>query len=142
LSGGPQKVYVDMASGNGVFTTGETIRTVGSEKTGSVVYFANNSLGTLVVSILLAMGAGRDFIEIQNNRNFWNELGLYSLQESYDNGSDFYTLAGKLNIKCGGTVWKDHAIFYETVETDETPELALAKFNELYISCEGASPEN
>jgi hypothetical protein len=50
LSTGPQRVYVDMASGNGVFTTGETIRTVGSDKTGSVVYFANNSLGTLVVS--------------------------------------------------------------------------------------------
>ena len=50
LSGRPQKVYVDMASGNGVFTTGETIRTVGANKTGSVVYFANNSLGTLVVS--------------------------------------------------------------------------------------------
>ena len=50
ISGGPQRVYVDMASGNGVYTTGETIRTVGSKKTGSVVYFANNSLGTLVVS--------------------------------------------------------------------------------------------
>lgn len=50
ISGGPQRVYLDMASGNGVFTTGETIRTVGSRKTGSVVYFANNNLGTLVVS--------------------------------------------------------------------------------------------
>lgn len=50
LSSGPQRVYVDMASGNGVYTTGETIRTSGSNKTGSVVYFANNSLGTLVVS--------------------------------------------------------------------------------------------
>ena len=49
-SSGPQRVYVDMASGNGVFTTGETVRTVGSNKTGSIVYFANNSLGTLVVS--------------------------------------------------------------------------------------------
>ena len=50
LSSDPQRVYVDMASGNGVYTTGETIRTVGSGKTGSVAYFANNSLGTLVVS--------------------------------------------------------------------------------------------
>lgn len=45
-----QKLYVDMASGNGVFTTGETVRIQNKEKTGTVVYFANNSLGTLVVS--------------------------------------------------------------------------------------------
>ena len=62
LSGGPQKVYVDMASGNGVFTTGETIRTVGSDKTGSVVYFANNSLGTLVVSDMSSLLEENDVV--------------------------------------------------------------------------------
>jgi len=45
-----QKLHVDMASGNGVYTTGETVRVKGKEKTGTVVYFSNNSLGTLVVS--------------------------------------------------------------------------------------------
>ena len=48
-----QKVYVDMNSGNGVYTTGETIRVQRRNtpnKTGTVVYFANNSTGTLVVS--------------------------------------------------------------------------------------------
>ncbi len=45
-----QKVYVDMNTGNGVYTTGETIRVVSKNKTGTVVYFSNNSIGTLVVS--------------------------------------------------------------------------------------------
>jgi hypothetical protein len=47
-----QKVNVDMASGNGVFTTGETIRVPERNITGTVFYFANNSLGTLVLSDL------------------------------------------------------------------------------------------
>lgn len=45
-----QKLHVDMATGNGVYTTGETVRIKGKDKTGTVVYFSNNSLGTLVVS--------------------------------------------------------------------------------------------
>jgi FlaG/FlaF family flagellin (archaellin) len=44
-----QKVYVDYANGNGVFTTGETIRVVNKPITGSVTYFSNNSTGTLIV---------------------------------------------------------------------------------------------
>lgn len=47
-----QKVYVDMESGNGVYTTGETIRVPARNITGTVVYFANNSLGTLILSDL------------------------------------------------------------------------------------------
>jgi len=47
-----QQIYVDTASGNGVFTTGETVRTVSSGKTGKVLYFANNSTGTMIVSDL------------------------------------------------------------------------------------------
>lgn len=45
-----QKIYVDMASGNGVFTTGETVRIKNKDKTGTVIYFANNNSGTLIVS--------------------------------------------------------------------------------------------
>lgn len=44
-----QKVYVDMASGNGVFTTGETIRVENKPITGKVTYFSNNALSVLVV---------------------------------------------------------------------------------------------
>ena len=44
-----QKVYVDFANGNGVFTTGETIRVQNKPITGTVTYFSNNSTGTLIV---------------------------------------------------------------------------------------------
>ena len=47
-----QKVYVDYANGSGVLVTGEVVRSLSKNKTGTVVYFANNSLGTLVVSDL------------------------------------------------------------------------------------------
>jgi hypothetical protein len=47
-----QKVYVDSANGNGVFTTGETIRVAKRNVTGQVTYFANNSTGTLIVEEL------------------------------------------------------------------------------------------
>lgn len=47
-----QKVYVDMANGSGVFTTGETIRVSKRNLTGYVTYFANNSTGVLVVEEL------------------------------------------------------------------------------------------
>lgn len=47
-----QKVFVDMNSGNGVYTTGETIRVLNKNKTGTITYFSNNSLGTLLVSNL------------------------------------------------------------------------------------------
>ncbi len=45
-----QTVYVDSANGVGVFVTGETVREQSKGKTGTVVYFANNSTGTLVVT--------------------------------------------------------------------------------------------
>jgi hypothetical protein len=47
-----QKVYVNTANGNGVFTTGETIRVGKRNVTGLVTYFANNATGTLVVEEL------------------------------------------------------------------------------------------
>ncbi len=45
-----QTVYVDSANGTGVFVTGETVREQSKGKTGTVLYFANNSTGTLVVT--------------------------------------------------------------------------------------------
>ena len=47
-----QKVYVDTANGNGVFTTGETVRVAKRGVTGQVTYFANNSTGVLVLEEL------------------------------------------------------------------------------------------
>lgn len=47
-----QKVYVDSANGAGVFVTGEVVREQSKGKTGTVVYFANNATGTLIVSDL------------------------------------------------------------------------------------------
>ena len=57
-----QKLTVDMASGNGVYTTGETIRVKDSPVNGKVVYFANNSLGTLVVSNMTGLIAENDIV--------------------------------------------------------------------------------
>lgn len=45
-----QKVYVDYANGNNVFTTGETIRDTANGFIGTVEYFSNTALGTLVVT--------------------------------------------------------------------------------------------
>lgn len=50
IAGQAQQVYVDTNTGFGVLVTGETIRTRDNTKTGTVVYFANNSTGSLVVS--------------------------------------------------------------------------------------------
>jgi len=45
-----QKVYVDYANGNNVFTTGETIRDTANGFIGTVEYFSNTTTGTLVVT--------------------------------------------------------------------------------------------
>ena len=45
-----QKVYVDYANGTNVFTTGETIRDVANNFVGTVEYFSNTNIGTLVVT--------------------------------------------------------------------------------------------
>lgn len=57
-----QTVYVDSANGAGVFVTGETVREQSKGKTGSVVYFANNSTGTLIVSDLTELLDENDII--------------------------------------------------------------------------------
>lgn len=44
-----QKLYVDYANGNNVFTTGETVRVSNKNITGTVYYFSNNSVGTLIL---------------------------------------------------------------------------------------------
>lgn len=57
-----QKVTVDYANGNGVFTTGETIRVVEKDITGTVFYFSNTSSGTLVVDGLSRLLEANDIV--------------------------------------------------------------------------------
>ena len=45
-----QKVYVDYANGNNVFTTGETLRDTANGFIGTVEYFSNSSIGALVIT--------------------------------------------------------------------------------------------
>jgi hypothetical protein len=45
-----QKVYVDYANGNNVYTTGETLRDTANGFFGTVEYFSNTSVGTLVIA--------------------------------------------------------------------------------------------
>jgi hypothetical protein len=45
-----QQVYVDKANSSGVFTTNETYREIATGKTGTIVYYANNRTGSLVVT--------------------------------------------------------------------------------------------
>ena len=47
-----QKVYIDYAKANGVFVTNETIRVPRRGITGSVVYYSNDSTGTLILEEL------------------------------------------------------------------------------------------
>ena len=47
-----QKVYVNYATGRGVYTTGEDVEVVARGVKGEVIYFSNNSSGTLVVGAL------------------------------------------------------------------------------------------
>jgi len=57
-----QKVYVDYANGNNVFTTGETIRVSNKNITGTVFYFSNNSIGTLILTNLNELTSNGDVI--------------------------------------------------------------------------------
>ena len=57
-----QKVYVNYATGNNVFTTGETIRVENKDITGKVVYFSNTSSGILVLSDLSKLVSANDVV--------------------------------------------------------------------------------
>ncbi len=88
-------------------------------------------LGTLVVIMLVGIGMGSEMVQIQNNKVYWNELGLKDLEAAYG-GPEFYVVAGNLNIKCGDSVWKEHAKFYDPMDNSK---FLLTEFTELYLSC-------
>ena len=47
-----QRMTVDYANGNNYFAIGETIRVANTEITGTVIFFSNNSVGTLILGEL------------------------------------------------------------------------------------------
>jgi hypothetical protein len=51
-SSSSQKAYMNVSTGNGVYTTGETVRVENRGVTGVVTYFANNATGALIVENL------------------------------------------------------------------------------------------
>ena len=55
-------MFVDFPTGNGVFTTGETIRIQNKPVTGKVTYFSNNSTGVLIVEELTDLLEENDII--------------------------------------------------------------------------------
>jgi hypothetical protein len=57
-----QKVYVNYATGNNVFATGETIRVTDRDITGKVVYFSNTSSGVLIVGELNKLLKANDVV--------------------------------------------------------------------------------
>jgi hypothetical protein len=57
-----QKVYVNYATGNNVFTTGETIRVEDKDITVKVVYFSNTVSGILVLSDLSKLVSANDVV--------------------------------------------------------------------------------
>lgn len=90
----------------------------------------------IVVSILtaVALGSGitREAVAIQLNSQYWFDLGISQLGEAVNNPSNFFSIAGNLNIKCGGVVWPEHSLFY----SDELKiEDLLPVFASAYTSC-------
>ncbi len=57
-----QRVYVNFATGNNVFTTGETIRVENKNITGKVIYFSNTVNGILVLGDLSKLLSANDVV--------------------------------------------------------------------------------
>ena len=57
-----QKVFVDFANGNGVFTTSETIRVDSRGVTGKVIYFSNSNTNILLVGELNKLLQANDVV--------------------------------------------------------------------------------
>lgn len=120
-----QKVYVDMTTGDGVFVTGETFRELSKNKTGSITYFANNSIGELVVSDLSDLLEEGDII-----------TGDYSNAKYTINTIDLNPIRNVLIITTPDPVSANASSdFGFSEEIVEFPESQLT--NELYMSDDG-----
>ena len=76
-----QRMYVDYANGNNVFTTGETIRVENKDITGKVVYFSNTENGVLVLGELNNLVTANDYVlgDYTNSRYKVTSLDLSPL---------------------------------------------------------------
>lgn len=57
-----QKMTVDYATGNNYYSTGETIRVEDKDITGKVIFFSNNSIGTLILGELNKLLTANDVV--------------------------------------------------------------------------------
>jgi hypothetical protein len=86
----------------------------------------------IFAALTLGLGIGREVSNIQQNSKFWSELDTGQLTDALINPGAFYSVAGNLNLKCGGVVWPEHALFYEL--QPET-EVLLPAFASAYARC-------
>jgi hypothetical protein len=85
-----------------------------------------------LTALALGIGIGRELAAIQLNAQYWSELGISQLRQALTKPGDFFSIAGNLNIKCGGVVWPEHSLFYSSQTTTE--EL-LPIFSSAYNRC-------
>jgi hypothetical protein len=89
-------------------------------------------VGVAVALVLFGFGILRGSIEIQTNAQYWNDLRTTELRNLTNDTNQFYTLAGNLNMKCGGDVWLEHSKFYDP---KNNPKDSLEAFSKLFESC-------
>jgi hypothetical protein len=71
-------------------------------------------VGVAAASALFGLGILGGSMQIQANTQYWNDLRSTELRNLTDDTNQFYTLAGNLNMKCGGKVWSEHSIIYDS----------------------------
>jgi hypothetical protein len=71
-------------------------------------------VGTVASGALLGLGILGGSIQIQTNTQYWNDLKSSELRNLTDDANQFYTLVGNFNMKCGGKVWPEHSIIYDS----------------------------
>lgn len=84
-------------------------------------------------SVFLSISAFLGFVEVRQNTDFWSGLSPAGLASLVDDPNNFFSFAGNLNIKCGGTVWSDHSQFYAA---GLEPLDFIESFTEEYRDCE------
>ena len=93
---------------------------------------AQIALVAVLTTLALGIGIGRELSAIQLNSQYWSELGTNQLREALTKPGDFFSIAGNLNIKCGGVVWPEHSVFYSS---QTTTEKLLPIFSSAYKRC-------
>jgi hypothetical protein len=97
-----------------------------------VSYRAQAILAVVLTTLALGGGIGREVVAIQLNSKYWDQLGISQLTETVSSPGNFFSVAGNLNLKCGGVVWPEHSLFYED---GLTPTELLPVFASAYKKC-------